>query len=150
MSRATHAEEVHADARGWANVLADVPLFAGLSRRHLNKVAVTGSLKRFHDKTAIVRAGEMGTTLYVVLDGTVSVRRRGLPVLRLGVGSVFGEIALLDGHQRSATVMAEDPVLCLTIEQSRFLKLLRSEPAIAIALLKELAARLRAMQATAV
>jgi CRP-like cAMP-binding protein len=46
--------------------------------------------------------------------------------------------------------MAEDPVLCLTIEQSRFLKLLRSEPAIAIAMLKELAARLRAMQATAV
>ena len=148
MPRATNAEVGHADARGWVNVLADVPLFAGLSRRHLNKVASTGSLKRFHDNTAIVRAGEMGTSLYVVLDGTVSVRRRGLPVLRLGMGSVFGEMALLDGHQRSATVMADEPVLCLTIEQSRFLRLLRSEPAIAIALLQELAARLRAVQST--
>lgn len=150
MPRATHAEVGRADARGWANVLGDVPLFAGLSRRHLNKVAGTGSLKRFHDKTAIVRAGEIGTTLYVILDGTVSVRRRGLPVLRLGMGSVFGEMALLDGHERSATVMAEEPVLCLTIEQSRFLRLLRTDPAIAIALLKELAARLRAVQAASV
>ena len=133
MPRATNAEVGHADARGWVNVLADVPLFAGLSRRHLNKVASTGSLKRFHDNTAIVRAGEMGTSLYVVLDGTVRTATR-VTVLRLGMGSVFGETALLDGHQRSATVMADEPVLCLTIEQSRFLRLLRSEPAIAIAL----------------
>ena len=65
------------------------------------------------------------------------------------MGSVFGEMALLDGHPRSATVMAEGQVLCLTIPQSRFVKLLRAEPAIAVELLRELAGRLRAVQATA-
>lgn len=149
MSRATDVEASYADARGWANVLADVPLFAGLSRRHLNKVAKTGRITRFHDKTAIVRAGETGDALYVVLDGTVSLRRPGLPELRFGMGSVFGEMALLDGKARSATVMAESQVLCLTIAQSRFLKLLRAEPAIAVELLRELAGRLRAVQVTA-
>jgi CRP-like cAMP-binding protein len=136
------------DARRWTNVLADVPLFAGLSRRHLAKVAAVGRIRRFHHGTAIVRAGDPGEALYVVLDGDVSVRRRGLPGVTLGVGSFFGEIALLDGGARSASVVAEGPVACLTIDQSRFLKLLQAEPAIAVGILKELAARLRAAQST--
>jgi CRP/FNR family transcriptional regulator, cyclic AMP receptor protein len=139
---------VDTDARGWTNVLADVPLFAGLSRRHLGKVAAVGRIRRFHNGTAIVRAGEPGDALYVVLDGEVSVRRRGLPAVTLGIGSFFGEMALLDGGARSASVVAESPVACLTIAQSRFLKLLQSEPAIAVGILKELAARLRAAQST--
>ena len=136
------------DARGWTNVLADVPLFAGLSRRHLGKVAAVGTIKRFHNGTAIVRAGDPGDALYVVLDGEVSVRRRGLPGVTLGIGSFFGEMALLDGGARSASVVAEGPVACLTIAQSRFLKLLQAEPAIAVGILKDLAARLRAAQST--
>jgi CRP-like cAMP-binding protein len=107
-----------------------------------------GRIKRFHNGTAIVRAGEPGDALYVVLDGEVSVRRRGLPGVTLGIGSFFGEMALLDGGARSASVVAESPVACLTIAQSRFLKLLQSEPAIAVGILKELAARLRAAQST--
>jgi CRP-like cAMP-binding protein len=138
-----------ADARGWASVLGGVPLFGELSRRHLNKVAAVGRVRTFHDGTAIVRAGEPGDTLYVVLDGEVSVRRRGLPALALGMGSFFGEMALLDSGARSATVVAHGPVVCLTLTQPRFLKLLRSEPTIAIVLLRELAARLRAVQAVA-
>jgi CRP-like cAMP-binding protein len=136
------------DARVWSNVLATVPLFAGLSRRHLNKVAGAGRIARFHHQTAIVRAGEPGDTLYVVLDGEVSVRRPAAPELTLGMGSFFGEIALLDGGLRSATVVARGPVVCLAISHTRFAKVLRAEPAIAIAMLKELAARLRTAQAT--
>jgi CRP-like cAMP-binding protein len=138
-----------ADARGWANVLGDVPLFAGLGGRHLRKVASTGRIARFHDATAVVTAGESGDTLYVVLDGEVEVRRRGLTGIRLGIGSVFGEMAVLDDSPRSATVVAKGPVTCLAISRPRFLKLLRGEPAIAIELLRMLAARLRAVQATA-
>lgn len=138
-----------AEAREWANVLAQVPLFADLNRGHLKKVAGTGRIARFHDGSAIVRASEPGDTLYVVLDGEVSVRRRGLPTLSLGIGGFFGEMALLERSTRSATVVANGPVVCLTITQSRFLKLLRAEPAIGIALLRELAARLRKAQAIA-
>src|SRR5579871_7051244 len=107
MNRAFKADERTADARGGANGLAEVPLFAGLNRRQLNKVAGAGMVRRFQDKTAIVRAGETDGTLYVVLDGAVSVRRRGLPEVTLGMGSVFGEMALLDGGPRSATVVGE-------------------------------------------
>jgi CRP/FNR family transcriptional regulator, cyclic AMP receptor protein len=143
------ADDAFSDARGWSNVLAEVPLFAGLNRRHLNKVAALGKIRRFHDGAQIVRAGEPGDTLYVVLDGGVTVRRRGLNRLSLGLGSVFGEMALLDGDVRSATVVAEGPVVCLTITQPRFLRLLQNEPAISVALLRELAKRLRAIQSTA-
>ena len=149
VSSMTHESDIATHASGWSNVLAGVPIFAGLNRRHLNKVAGTGTIKRFHDGTPIVRAGDPGDTLYVVLDGEVSVRRRGLPTLALGMGSFFGEIALLDGGGRSATVVASGPVSCLAITRARFLKLLRAEPAIAIALLKEVASRLRIVQATA-
>ena len=81
----------------WTNVLADIPLFSGLSRRHVRKVAGIGRIARFHNATAIIRAGEPGDSFYVVIDGEVSVRRRGLPALTLGTGSFFGEMALLDG-----------------------------------------------------
>ena len=137
------------DAAGWANVLADIPLFAGLGRRHLRQVAGTGRIKRFEGATTIVRTGEAGDTFFVVLDGDVSVMRKGLPSLSLGMGSYFGELALLDGGARSATVLAKGPVTCLAISRPRFLKLLRSEPTIAAAILEELASRLRILQSSA-
>lgn len=136
-----------ADARDWANVLADVPLFSSLSRRHLKKVAALARIRRFHDEMPIVRMGEPGDAMYVVLDGEVTVHRPGLAALPLGIGSFFGEIAILDGGARTATVIARGPVVCLTITQSRLLKLLQAEPAIAITLLRELATRLRVVQA---
>jgi CRP/FNR family transcriptional regulator, cyclic AMP receptor protein len=139
--------EAATDPRHWTNVLGTVPLFAGLSRRHLSKVAGAGRISRFHDRTAIVRAGEPGDTLYVVLDGEARVRVRGAPELTLGTGSFFGEMALLDGGPRSATVVADGPVVCLAITQARFAKVLRAEPTIAIAMLRELAARLRTAHA---
>jgi CRP/FNR family cyclic AMP-dependent transcriptional regulator len=135
------------DPRVWSNVLETVPLFSTLSRRHLKKVAGAGRLVRFHDRTAIIRANEAGDTLYVVLEGDVVVRRRGLPELKLGMGSFFGEMALLDGGTRSATVITDGEVLCLAISRQRFTKVLRSEPSIAIGMLAELATRLRAAQA---
>jgi CRP-like cAMP-binding protein len=142
------SEATASDARGWTNVLAEVPLFAGLSRRQLKKVAALGRLRRFHDGMSIVRVNEPGDAFYVVLDGEVSVRRRGLTSLDLGIGSFFGEIALLDGGTRTATVVASGEVLCLSITRARLVKLLRAEPAIGVVLLQELATRLRAAQAT--
>jgi CRP/FNR family transcriptional regulator, cyclic AMP receptor protein len=146
----TKPTDVPSDAREWANVLAEVPLFTNLNRRHLRKVAAQGRVRRIHEGASIVRTGEPGDVFYVVLDGQVSVHRPGpLAPIALGIGSFFGELALLDGSPRSATVVAATPVVCLTITRSRFLKLLRSEPAIAIAILQEVASRLQAVQATA-
>ena len=137
-----------ADPVTWTNVLAEVPLFAGLGRRQLRKVAGTGRIGRFHDAMAIVRAGEPGDTFYVVIDGQVSVSRRGFKTVTLGFGSFFGELALLLGGERSATVTAKGPVLCLVITRARFRKLLRDEPAIAIGVLEEVGKRLLAVEAS--
>jgi CRP-like cAMP-binding protein len=134
------------DASGWTNVLADVPIFAELSKRHLKKIGSASRLMRFHDGAAIIREGTPGDALYVLVDGRVSVRRRGLPAVELGMGSFFGEMALFDDSPRSASVLATGPAVCLVISRARFDKLLRSEPPIAIGLLKELARRLRAAQ----
>ena len=134
------------DPRDWLNVLAEVPIFSGLNSRHLRKVASLGRIRRIHDGARVIRSGEPGDSLYVILDGEVSVGRRGLSPLILGIGSFFGELALIDGGPRTATIVAKSPLVCLTIGRAPFLKLLRAEPAIAIAILEELAARLRAMQ----
>ncbi len=127
-------------------MLAEVPLFSGLGRRHLRKVAGAGRIARFHDGRAIVRAGEAGDTFYVVIDGEVSVGRKGRKRISLGFGSFFGELALLLGSARSATVTANGSVVCLAISRARFRKLLRDEPGIAIAILEEVARRLLAVE----
>jgi CRP-like cAMP-binding protein len=133
-------------ASEWTNVLAEVPIFAELSKRHLRKVAGASRIMRFHDGAAIIREGTPGDALYVLVDGEVSVRRKGLPALALGIGSFFGEMALFDDSPRSASVIANGTTLCLVISRARFDKLLRSEPPIAIGLLRELARRLRVAQ----
>jgi CRP/FNR family transcriptional regulator, cyclic AMP receptor protein len=132
------------DPGSWANVLQTVPLFAGLSRRHVGKIARAGRIVRFHHGTEIVRAGEPGDVLYVVLDGEVTVRKPRARALTVDTGSFFGELSLVDGGPRSATVVAQGEVVCFALRRTAFTKLLRAEPAISIAILTELAARLRA------
>ena len=141
-----HAFALPAPRQSWANALSAVPLFAGLSRRHLAKIARAGRVVRFHGDTAIVRAGEPGDTFYVVLDGEVTVRKPRARGVTVGTGGFFGELSLLDGGPRSATVEARGPVVCLAIRRAPFAKLLRAEPAIAIGIMAELAARLRATE----
>lgn len=130
----------------WSNVLVGIPLFSSLNQRQLRKVAATARIVRFHDGTIIMKAGDPGDSLHILLDGTVTVRRRGMPSLIREQGSFFGEIALLDGGPRTATVLANGPVTTLAITRSRFLKLLRDQPAIAVAMVGELAGRLRATE----
>jgi CRP-like cAMP-binding protein len=143
---ATSAQKDPSDAGGWTNVLAEVPIFTDLSGRHLKKVAGAGRVVRFHEGASVIREGTPGDALYVLIDGEVSVQRRGLPVVTLGIGSFFGEMALFDDSARSATIVANGPVLCLVITRARFHKLLRTEPPIALGLLRELARRLRVAQ----
>ena len=140
------SQEDPSDPRGWTNVLAEVPIFTDLSSRHLKKVAGAGRLVRFHEGASIIQEGTPGDALYVLIDGEVNVHRPGLPAVTLGIGSFFGEMALFDDSPRSATIVASGPVLCLVITRARFHKLLRTEPPIALGLLKELARRLRVAQ----
>jgi CPA1 family monovalent cation:H+ antiporter len=132
----------------WLGTLAEVPLFAGLSKRHLRRVAKLACVRRFAPGSPMVRAGDAGRSFYVLLDGSAKVVRPGVRPRRLGTGDYFGEMALLDDAPRSADVIAEGDVLALTIDRPGFTKLLRAEPALVQALLRTLAARLRAAEAS--
>jgi CRP/FNR family transcriptional regulator, cyclic AMP receptor protein len=132
----------------WVPVLAEVPLFQSLSRRHLKHVAALARMRRYGPGTSIVRAGAAGSAFYVLIDGVARVvtpKGRGR---KLGPGDFFGEMALLDDSPRSADVIADGEVLTMTISRSAFGKLLRSEPALSQQLLRTLAARLRAAEKT--
>jgi CRP-like cAMP-binding protein len=132
----------------WADVLADVPLFRNVSRRHVKRVASLGRLRRYGPGTSIVRAGDAGSAFFVLLDGTARVvTAKGRP-RRLRSGDFFGEMALLDGAPRTATVEAATEVEVMLIPRTAFRKMLRSEPAIAIKMLETVATRLRTTQAS--
>jgi CRP-like cAMP-binding protein len=128
----------------WADVLQTVPLFEGVPKRHVRKIAKLAREARFHQGSTIVRAGERGESFFVVIDGKASVLPPGgkRPV-RIGPGSYFGEMSLIDGGVRSATVVADTEMLCLRLSRTMLMKMLRSEPEISIAMLRELARRLR-------
>src|SRR5436853_4645472 len=89
----------------WLETLAEVPLFQGLSKRHLRRVAKLARIRRFAPGSALVRTGDAGRSFFVLLDGTAKVMRAGGRSRRLGMGDYFGEMALLDGAPRSADVV---------------------------------------------
>jgi CRP/FNR family transcriptional regulator, cyclic AMP receptor protein len=131
--------------RDAVDMLAEIPLFAELSRRHVGKVASCASTKRFAAGSPLVRVGQSATVFYVILDGEVRVEVPGRPVT-LRTGDFFGEMALIDGEPRSATVVAVGDVYALLLSRSKFLKLLEGEPKIALAIMATLTGRLRALQ----
>ncbi len=135
--------------RDAVDMLGDIPLFSELSRRHIGKVASCATSKRFAAGAPLVRAGDPATTFFVVLDGEVRVEVPGRPVT-LGVGDFFGEMALIDGEPRSATVVAVGEVHTLMLPRAKFLKVLAAEPKIALAIMATLTGRLRALQAATV
>lgn len=132
--------------RDWIPVLAAVPLFAGVPKRHLGRIARVATTRRFSQMSRIVQADDPGNTFYVVLDGQVSVLRSGRRIARLGPGEAFGELALLSDAPRAATVVADSDVLTLCLSRSAFARVLRAEPTVAVALMRTLAERLHASE----
>jgi CRP-like cAMP-binding protein len=130
--------------REWVGVLADVPLFQHVPKRRLRRLAETAIEARYQPYTAIVRKGERGETFFVILDGVARVEAGRRP--RLSAGDYFGELALLDGEVRSATVTAETEVHVMRISRRRFLRMLEDDPKLAIMIIRGLATRLRAAE----
>lgn len=128
-------------------LLAQVPLFAGLSQTHLRAIAALAEEVRYSPGRMIVRAGTPGVAFYVIVEGTAKVLRGTIASARgtwsLGPGDVFGELALLDGGPRTASVVAETPLTTIRIERAPFRQMLRSEPDIALRLLETTATRAR-------
>jgi CRP/FNR family transcriptional regulator, cyclic AMP receptor protein len=125
------------------DMLAGVPLFAGLSRRDLRRLAEHADVVSFRPHETIVEAGRPGGTFYVMLQGEASVTRDGRKIGTMAPGDFFGEISLLDGGPRTATVSAETPVTAIRIFKRSFDRVVTQEPAVASKILAVVARRLR-------
>lgn len=123
--------------------LAKIPLFARLSSRQLRGILRQATEDRYEEGTVVIREGGTGKTLFVVLEGTAKVVRDGRTIARQFEGDFFGEISVIDGRPRTATVIAETPLRCLVLYQRELKRVVMGEPETAWALLVSLASRIR-------
>jgi CRP/FNR family transcriptional regulator, cyclic AMP receptor protein len=123
--------------------LAGVSLFEGLSKRQLRQIAEASEIVNYMAGHSIVREGEDGDSFYVVLEGQAKVSVKGRTVNRTLPGDHFGEISLLDGGPRTATVASETPMSMLVLDRVEFQKVLKQDPQVAISLMESLARMIR-------
>ncbi|MCX8123762.1 MAG: cyclic nucleotide-binding domain-containing protein [Spirochaetes bacterium] len=109
---------------------------------HLVQIA---RIHKFPENTEFIKEDETGDELFIIMDGQVSVTRRGKEIARLGAGSCIGELSIIDKEPRSATVKTTRPSLVLSISRNDFLLTLKANPTIAINVMKVIAQRLRSI-----
>jgi CRP-like cAMP-binding protein len=123
--------------------LRRVPLFANLSTAQLEGLAPFVDEVETDAGHVLMGQEEFGQELLIIVDGTAEVTRDGRHVSDVGPGDVIGEISLLDGGPRTATVTAREPMTVLSISKRAFDTVLDRVPGLPHELLRALAARLR-------
>lgn len=126
-----------------ADLLRTVQLFSEVSPRALSAIADLTEEIEFPAERYIVRQGQVGTGCYLIVKGRARVVRGNEVIARLGPGDFFGELSVLDQQPRMAHVISEEPTTCLALASWDFTKLLEKNPKITLALLREIARRLR-------
>jgi CRP/FNR family transcriptional regulator, cyclic AMP receptor protein len=126
-----------------AALLGRAPIFAALTERQLKSLAKTAKVVAYPANTRIVKQGEPGVGLYVILDGAAEVRRGDRTLAKLGAGQFFGEMTLLDEQPRSADVIAIQPSECAVLSRWEFWGFAKGEPEVLQGVMREMARRLR-------
>lgn len=125
--------------------LRGVGLFRDVPDEGLAAIADAATEIAYPAGRTIVRQGEVGTGFFMIISGGARVERDGANVADLGPGEFFGELSLLDGGPRIAQVIAVEPTDCLAIASWDFEPILATKPGVALAILREVAQRLRAL-----
>jgi CRP-like cAMP-binding protein len=125
-------------------LLAGCPLFGGVRPEDIAAIAERALEVDFPAGHVIARQGEIGTGLFVIVDGAVRVVRDGEELARLKSGDFFGEMSVIDGLPRVAQVVSSEPTRCLALASWEFERLVLDHPTIGLAILRGLSARLRA------
>jgi CRP/FNR family cyclic AMP-dependent transcriptional regulator len=128
------------------DTLRSVPLFADLAARDLKRLAASMKQRSFADGDEVVAEGKGGVGFFVILDGTARVSQNGEDRGQLTVGDYFGEMALIDGNLRLASVHAEGNLRCATMTTWNFRPFVRDHPDVAWALLTAMVKRVRDAQ----
>ncbi|TML84378.1 MAG: cyclic nucleotide-binding domain-containing protein [Actinobacteria bacterium] len=125
------------------DVLQRVPLFAGLERKELESIAASMRERTFPAGDTVTQEGAGGAGFFVVENGEAEVTVHGEPRGSIGPGDYFGEIALLTGSDRTATIVAKSDLHCYGMTPWDFRPLVESNPGIAWKLLQSMAEKLR-------
>ena len=125
------------------NLLARTRLFAGVDAAGLERIAARITELDIPAERVIARQGEIGSGFFIVVSGAVRVVRDGEPIARLGPGDFFGELSVLDGRPRVAQVVSSESTICLALATWDFEAVVQEQPSVAMAILRELAGRLR-------
>jgi CRP-like cAMP-binding protein len=140
VKRSSKAEQIE--------LLGNVSLFSGCSKKELGQVAAMMDERRVDSGTELTREGEAGDEFFVVAEGLAEARIGGKKVGSIKPGSFFGEMALLDQGPRVATVAAKLPTRVLVLDAKGFGRVVRDSPSVALKVMKTLAERLRALETT--
>lgn len=132
--------------------LAYVPIFSDIPLDTIEKIEKIGTRKNYLKNDVILMEDEVGTALFVIVSGKVKVARtstdgREVILTILSESDFFGEMAILDGQTRSATVVAIEDTELFLIQRNDFINLITEYPEVAISLLQELTKRLRSADA---
>jgi len=128
--------------------LAAVPLFSQLTRKDLSRMGRAIVERKYKTGETIVKEGEQAVAFFMITKGKVEVisgagTKKSVVLATSGSGDVFGEMSLLDGMPRNATVKATTDTECLVLSRWDFIAELRTNPHIAVAMLPILSKRLR-------
>jgi hypothetical protein len=123
--------------------LRSLDLFARLTTRQLSEVAAVVREEVYSAGAAIVREGEFGDCMYLILSGEVLISRAGQYEVTSKAGELFGEMSLFDGETRFATVSAVRRVRLLRLDRHDLFELMEEEPAIAIGICQTLSCHVR-------
>jgi CRP-like cAMP-binding protein len=126
--------------------LAAIPMLSTLTPVQLEKLADTGDERTFHAGETIVRQGEKGLGLYLMLSGSADVRKSGVKVTTLSAGQFFGEAALLVDEPRTADVFATTEVTCFVLNRWDFWGAVGIDPQVDQALYNQTVDRLKSFQ----
>ena len=127
------------------DLLKQIPLFSSLSQKDLNEVAKRADEVPVAKGTVIAEQGERGSQCFIIIKGSVSVRRNNRKISLHEAGEVLGEMSLLDGKPRSASLRVESDGALFVIHRRDFQYLVDHLPGLDRKLLVSLSTRLRAM-----
>ena len=127
-------------------LLSGVPLFEGLSKRELESIWSVAKEVQFDEGYDVVAEGATGVGFHLLLEGEAHVLIGGRKRATLRAGDYFGEMSLIDGGPRSATVKTSTPVRTLALTSWAFLPLLDRSPSIAKKILQEMSRRMRNLE----
>jgi CRP/FNR family transcriptional regulator/CRP/FNR family cyclic AMP-dependent transcriptional regulator len=140
------ATEASGDAR--IRHLQRVPLFSGFDEAELRRVAELSRIVEVPAGTVVTQIGEPGNSFFVIIDGAVAVRTPVGAGSQLKPGDFFGEMSLLDGEPRSATIVAATDLRLLIVDRAQFWRLLDEAPDLIRGILMTLSRRVRRLEQT--